>query len=74
MPLSLLKNGEKAKDRRIGGNSETKSHLADLGFVMNAVVSVIQSNDGNLIVNIKDSRLALTKEMASKIMVEQEVF
>ena len=72
MPLTLLKSGEKGIVRRIGGNPETKSHLADLGFVVNAEVSVIQSQDGNLIVNIKDSRLALTKEMAQKITIEVE--
>ena len=70
MPLTVLGAGEKAVVRRVGGNQETRNHLADLGFVNNAVVSVIQAQAGNLIVNIKDSRLALTKEMASKILVD----
>ena len=70
MPLAMLGAGDKARVRRIGGSPETRNHLADLGFVSDADVSVIQSQDGNLIVNIKDSRLALTKEMASKIMVD----
>lgn len=70
MPLTVLGAGEKAVVRRVGGNQETRNHLADLGFVNNAEVSVIQAQAGNLIVNIKDSRLALTKEMASKILVE----
>ena len=70
MPLTVLGAGEKAVVRRVGGNQETRNHLADLGFVNNAEVSVIQAQAGNLIVNIKDSRLALTKEMASQILVE----
>ncbi len=70
MPLTVLGAGEKAVVRRVGGNQETRNHLADLGFVNNAEVSVIQAQAGNLIVNIKDSRLALTKEMASKILVD----
>ncbi|MBO6146323.1 MAG: ferrous iron transport protein A [Lachnospiraceae bacterium] len=71
MPLTVLGTGERAVVRRIGGNQETRSHLADLGFVTDTVLSVIQSQDGNMIVNVKDSRLALTKEMASKIMVDE---
>ena len=70
MPLTVLGAGEKAVVRRVGGNQETRNHLADLGFVNNTEVSVIQAQAGNLIVNIKDSRLALTKEMASKILVD----
>ncbi len=70
MPLAMLGAGDKAVVRKIGGNPETKNHLADLGFVSDAELSVIQSQGGNLIVNIKDSRLALTKEMATKIMVD----
>ena len=70
MPLSMLRSGERAVVRKIGGNPETRNHLADLGFVSDTPVSVIQSQGGNLIVNIKDSRLALTKEMATRIMVE----
>ncbi len=70
MPLALLKEGEKCVVRRVGGSQETRCHLADLGFVPDAELRVVQSNDGNLIVNIKDSRLALTKEMSSKIMVD----
>ncbi len=69
MPLSYLSNGETAVIQKVGGNAETRSHLADLGFVVNTEVTVIQAQGGNLIVNVKDSRLALTKEMASKVMV-----
>ena len=70
MPLAMLGTGEKAVVRRIGGNPEARNHLADLGFVNDTEVSVVQSQDGNIIVNVRDSRLALTKEMAAKIMVE----
>lgn len=69
MPLSLLQAGQEAIVCKVGGSQELKNHLADLGFVAQAKLSVIQSQSGNLIVNLKDSRLALTKEMASKIMV-----
>ena len=71
MPLSVLGAGENAVVRRVGGGQETRSHLADLGFCTDTILSVIQSQDGNMIVNVKDSRLALTKEMASKIMVDK---
>lgn len=72
MPLAMLGTGERAVVRRIGGNPETRNHLADLGFVSDTKLSVVQSQDGNMIVNLKDSRLALTKEMASRIMVDAE--
>ena len=70
MPLAMVGSGETVKVRRIGGSRESRTHLADLGFVQDAEVSVIQSQGGNLIVSVKDSRLALTKEMASRIMVD----
>lgn len=69
MPLSLLQAGQEAEVCKVGGSPELKAHLADLGFVNKARLSVIQSQGGNLIVNLKESRLALTREMASKIMV-----
>jgi ferrous iron transport protein A len=69
MPLTLLGAGESAVVQKVGGNPSTRNHLADLGFVADARLSVIQTQNGNMIVNIKDSRLALTKEMAAKIMV-----
>ncbi len=70
MPLAVVSPGETAVVKKIGGNQETKSHLADLGFVPDTKISVIQSQNGNMIVNVRDSRLALTKEMATRIMVE----
>ncbi len=69
MPLTLASAGEENMIRRIGGNDETKRHLEDLGFVAGANVTIVSSIGGNLIVNVKDSRVAISKEMAGKIMV-----
>ncbi|MDD5939254.1 MAG: FeoA family protein [Lachnospiraceae bacterium] len=70
MPLSFAKAGEKVLIARIGGNEEVKKHLEDIGFVVGAQVQVISAGgDGNIIVNLKDSRLAITEEMAKKIMI-----
>lgn len=69
MPLTLAGAGEENMIRRVGGNDETKRHLEDLGFVAGASVTVVSSIGGNLIVNVKDSRVAISKEMAGKIMV-----
>ncbi|NLC72897.1 MAG: ferrous iron transport protein A [Ruminococcaceae bacterium] len=69
MPLSLAEVGECNLIRRVGGKSEIKKHLEDLGFVVGAQVTIITEICGNVIVNIKDSRVAISKEMANKIMV-----
>jgi len=70
MPLSFAKAGEKVLIAKIGGNEEVKKHLEDIGFVVGAQVQVISAGgDGNIIVNLKDSRLAITEEMAKKIMI-----
>lgn len=55
--------------RRIGGTTEVKKHLSDLGFVVGGSVSVVAQTGGNLIVNVKESRIAISKEMAQKIMI-----
>ncbi len=69
MPLAFAKTGEKVLVARIGGNEQAKKHLEDLGFVVGAQVEIISAaGDGNIIVNLKESRLAITAEMASKIM------
>ncbi len=70
MPLAMVGTGKTVRVRRVGGSQEIRAHLADLGFVPDTEVAVIQSQGGNLIVGVKDSRLALTREMASRIMVE----
>ena len=69
MPLTLADAGEENMIRKVGGNDETKRHLEDLGFVAGTNVTVVSSIGGNLIVNVKDSRVAISKEMAGKIMI-----
>ena len=69
MPLTLASVGEENIIRKVGGTPEVKKHLEDLGFVAGGPVSVISALGGNLIVNVKDSRVAISREMAGKIMV-----
>ena len=69
MPLTLMSPGEDAIIQRIGGKPEVRQHLENLGFVVGGTVTVVSENDGNLIVNVKDSRVAIGKDMANKIMV-----
>lgn len=69
MPLTLADNSEEYVVKRMGGNVEVKKHLEDLGFVVGTGVSVINTIGGNLIVKVKESRVAISKEMAQKIMV-----
>lgn len=69
MPLTLANVGEENIILRVGGNPETKKHLEDLGFVAGGTVTVLTEIAGNLIVNVKESRVAVNKEMAQKIMV-----
>lgn len=71
MPLAFASAGQKVLVTKIGGNQEVKKHLEDLGFVVGTEVQVINdTGDGNIIINLKESRLAITKEMATKIMVQ----
>ncbi len=69
MPLTFAEIGKVYTIIRVGGNAETKKHLEDMGFVTGAEVTVISSLNGNLIVNIKDSRVALDRALAGKIIV-----
>ncbi|MBQ1839329.1 MAG: ferrous iron transport protein A [Ruminococcus sp.] len=69
MPLTLAVLGEEVMIKRIGGNAEVRAHLQNLGFVPGAVVVVVSSMGGNLIVNVKNARIAVSKEMAQKIMI-----
>ena len=69
MPLTLMSPGEDAIIQRIGGKPEVRQHLENLGFVVGGNVSVINTIGGNLIVNVKEARVALSREMAQKIMV-----
>ncbi|MBQ8162816.1 MAG: ferrous iron transport protein A [Clostridia bacterium] len=69
MPLSFATPGETATIKKIGGLGATRAHLENLGFVVGGDVTVINTINGNLIVNIKESRIAISKEMASKIYI-----
>lgn len=69
MPLVLAELGEENTIRRIGGTPEVKKHLADLGFVVGGRVSTISALGGNVIVNVKESRVAISEEMARKILI-----
>ena len=69
MPLTLAALGEEYIIKRIGGSAEIRAHLQNLGFVPGGTVTVITSLGGNLIVNVKDARIAVSKEMAQKIMI-----
>lgn len=69
MPLSMIGEGETATITSIGGKEETRRFLENLGFVVGAIVTVISKTGGNVIVNIKESRVAIGSDMASKIMV-----
>lgn len=69
MPLIFADIGEVNMIRRIGGNPEVKKHLENLGFVAGGTVTVLNSIGGNLIVNVKEARVAVSKEMAQKIIV-----
>lgn len=69
MPLTLAVVGEENIIKKIGGKQEVKAHLENLGFVVGGAVTVINTIGGNLIVNVKESRIAVSKEMAQKIMI-----
>lgn len=69
MPLTLAEVGEENIIRKVGGKQEVKAHLENLGFVVGGAVTVVSAIGGNVIVNVKDSRVAVSKEMAQKIMV-----
>ena len=69
IPLTLAEVGEKNIIKKIGGKQEVKAHLENLGFVVGGAVTIINSIGGNVIVNVRESRIAISKEMAQKIMI-----
>lgn len=69
MPLSMAETGKMNQIRKIGGREETRRFLESLGFVVGGYVTVISVINGNLIVNVKESRVAIDRELADKIMV-----
>ena len=69
MPLALADIGEDYTIKRIGGSAEVKKHLENLGFVVGGSVKIVTALCGNVIVNVKEARVAISEEMARKIMV-----
>ena len=69
MPLALANIGEENLIRKVGGSPELKKQLEELGFVAGASVMVVSALGGNIIVNVKESRIAISEEMARKIMI-----
>ena len=69
MPLTMAKTGETVTVGRITGRDEVRQHLAELGFVVGSNVTVVNEVGGNVIVQVKDSRVALDRTMANRIMV-----
>ena len=69
MPLTLAEEGVENIIKRIGGSPEVKKHLENLGFVAGGTVTVITTRAGNVIVNVKEARVAISKEMAQKILI-----
>lgn len=69
MPLTMAKQGEINYIKKIGGKEEIRKFLENLGFVAGGMVMIVSQIGGNMIVNVKDSRVAINKDMASKIMI-----
>ncbi len=69
MPLTMMEPGEEKVITKVGGKEETKRFLESLGFVSGGIVSVVSKIQGNVIVNVKDSRVAIGEDMARKILV-----
>ena len=69
MPLTMAKQGEVNYIKKVGGQEETRKFLENLGFVTGGMVMIVSQIGGNMIVNVKDSRVAINKDMASKIMI-----
>ena len=69
MPLTMAKTGETVTIRKITGKDEVRQHLAELGFVVDSDVTVVSEIAGNLILQVKDSRIALDRAMANRIMI-----
>ena len=70
MPILMTQAGDNVTIAKITGRSDVKQRLGELGFVAGTPVSIVQSHGGDMIVRIRDSKLALTREMAARIMVE----
>lgn len=69
MPLSMVSSGKPMQIKKVGGKEEVRKFLENLGFVAGGIVTVVSDIGGNMIVNVKDSRVAIGRDMANKIMV-----
>ena len=69
MPLIMAQPGEETVIRKVSGSPEMKKHLEDMGFTAGSAVTVLNTIGGNLIVKVKESRVAVSKEMAARIMI-----
>ena len=69
IPLTMAKPGEPVVIRKITGKDELRRHLAELGFVVDETVTVVSEMGGNLILQVKDSRIALDRTMANRVMI-----
>ncbi len=69
IPLTMANVGDRLLVKRIGGKTEVRKHLENLGFVPGSTISVVNDLNGSFIINVKEARVAISKEMASKIMV-----
>ena len=69
MPLTMAREGEVTSIKRVGGKEEVRRHLENMGFVPGTDVTVVTVNNGNVIVNVKEARVAISREMAQKIMI-----
>ena len=69
MPFTMAREGEVTSIKRVGGKEEVRRHLENMGFVPGTDVTVVTVNNGNVIVNVKEARVAISREMANKIMI-----
>ena len=69
MPITMMKDGETGVIKKVGGKEETRKFLENLGFVVGGTVTVVSDIGGNLIVNVKDSRVAIGRDMACRIKI-----
>lgn len=70
MPLIFADKGANVTVRKVGGDPDVRRHLGNLGFVEDSNITVVSENNGNLIVNVKDTRVAISREMAARIVIE----
>ena len=72
MPLTMAKTGEANEIKKVGGKEDTRRFLESLGFVPGGLVTIVSEINGNLIVNVKESRVAISREMANKIVIRSD--